>query len=66
MTHCTDCNRLYFTLDLVGLCDECAYRRVRQAERLAQREPTLTIATLAGWAMTDEPPHRYRAAWRTW
>ena len=65
MSHCTECNRWVLHMT-TNICDDCQYRRTRRDERMAERESALTIATLAGWAMTDEPPHRYRAAWSTW
>ena len=63
---CTDCRKWYFILDTVGLCDDCLYRRARRDERLSEREVTLNIASLAGWALTGQAPHRYRRAWGTW
>jgi len=66
MAHCEDCNRVYFILDTVGLCDDCLYRRARRDERLAEREVTLTWAQVAAWALTGQAPHRYRRSWTTW
>jgi hypothetical protein len=65
MPNCPECNRFYLILNF-DLCPDCCYQRERRDERLGERDPSLTLAAIASWAMTDTPPHRYAKAWECW